>query len=73
MTQQAELIKNIDTLPSKYLGEVIDFVAYLQKKAQQESVQRAEAEEREKKCINRYAEELNKEAMEVYSDQELDL
>jgi len=33
MTQQAELLKRIDTLPSKYYGEVIDFVGYLQQKA----------------------------------------
>ena len=37
MTQQAELLKNIDTLPQKYFGEVIDFVGYLQQKAQQEN------------------------------------
>jgi hypothetical protein len=69
MTQQAELIKNIDTLPPKYLGEVIDFVAYLQKKAQQEAAQRAAAAEREKEYINRNAERLNKEAMDVLSYQ----
>jgi len=33
MTQQAELLKKIDTLPPKYYGEVIDFVGYLQQKA----------------------------------------
>ena len=35
MTQQAELLRNIDTLPQKYFGEVFDFVGYLQQKAQQ--------------------------------------
>ena len=38
MTQQAELIKKIDKLPPQYFGEVIDFVAYLQYKAQQNNV-----------------------------------
>jgi len=33
MTQQAELLKKIDTLPPKYYDEVIDFVEYLQQKA----------------------------------------
>jgi len=36
MTQQAELLRKIDALPPKYFGEVIDFVGYLQKKAQNE-------------------------------------
>jgi hypothetical protein len=69
MTQQAELLKNIDTLPPKYIGEVIDFVGYLQKKAQQESTQKAEAAKREKEYINSHAEELNKEALDVLSYQ----
>jgi hypothetical protein len=34
MTQQAELIKEIDKLPSKYIGEVLDYIGYLQQKAQ---------------------------------------
>jgi len=36
MTQQAELLKKIDKLPLKYFDEVIDFVGYLQNKAQRE-------------------------------------
>jgi len=36
MTQQVELLRKIDSLPPKYFGEVIDFVGYLQKKAQNE-------------------------------------
>ena len=36
MTQQAELFKKLEKLPQKYFGEVIDFVGYLQHKAQQE-------------------------------------
>ena len=34
MTERAELLKEIDKLPSQYVGEVIDFVAYLRKKTQ---------------------------------------
>jgi len=37
MTQQAELLQKIDTLPPEYFGEVIDFVGYLQQKARQET------------------------------------
>ena len=34
MTQQAELFKKIDKLPPQFLGEVNDFISYLQYKAQ---------------------------------------
>ncbi|MDR2543685.1 MAG: DUF2281 domain-containing protein [Treponema sp.] len=34
MTQQAELLRKIDKLPPQYIGEVYDFVGYLQAKAQ---------------------------------------
>ena len=37
MTQQAELIKKIEKLPSQYYGEVIDFVGYLQAKAKNDN------------------------------------
>jgi len=37
MTQQAELHKKIDKLPPEYIGEVIDFVGYLQQKVVQSS------------------------------------
>ena len=37
MTQQALLLKEIDGLPPKYLGEVIDFAGYLRQKAQREA------------------------------------
>ena len=37
MTRQSELLKKIDTLPPKYIGEVIDFVGYLQQKARLEA------------------------------------
>ncbi|MDR2971017.1 MAG: DUF2281 domain-containing protein [Bacteroidales bacterium] len=36
MTQQAELQQRINNIPQKYFGEVIDFLAYLQHKAQKE-------------------------------------
>ena len=36
MAQHAELMKEIDKLPPKYFGEVIDFVGYLQQKAKSE-------------------------------------
>ena len=36
MTQQAELMIRIDKIPQKYFGEVIDFLGYLQHKAEQE-------------------------------------
>ena len=38
MIQQAELLRKIDTLPPEYFGEVFDFVAYLQQKAQTKTV-----------------------------------
>jgi hypothetical protein len=36
MTERAELLKKIDKLPQKYVGEVFDFVGYLQQRAQNE-------------------------------------
>jgi len=71
MTQQAELLyKRIDTLPPKYFGEVIDFVGYLEHKAQQETAQtpqntREQLLAREREVFNKYAEEINREAMDV--------
>jgi molybdopterin synthase catalytic subunit len=43
MTQQAELIKEIDKLPSKYIGEVLDYVGYLRQKAQDKNADDIEA------------------------------
>ena len=43
MTEQAELIKEIDKLPSRYIGEVLDYVGYLRKKAQNENTDDIEA------------------------------
>ena len=37
MTEHAELIKEIDKLPAKYIGEVIDFIGYLRQKTQNEN------------------------------------
>ena len=37
MTEHAELLKEIDRLPPKYVGEVFDFVGYLRQKAQMET------------------------------------
>ena len=36
MTQHAELVREIDKLSPKYLGEVFDFVGYLRQKEQNE-------------------------------------
>jgi len=36
MAGQAELIKEIENLPSKYYSEVFDFVEYLRQKVQKE-------------------------------------
>jgi len=33
MTERADLLKEIDNLPHKYFGEVLDFVGYLRQKA----------------------------------------
>jgi len=37
MTQQAELLNEIEKIPQKYFGEVINFLGYLQHKALQEA------------------------------------
>jgi len=37
MTERADLLKEIDNLPPKYLGEVLDFVGYLRQKASKEN------------------------------------
>jgi len=43
MTEQVELIKEIDKLPSKYIGKVLDYVGYLRQKAQNENADDIEA------------------------------
>ncbi|GBU28407.1 hypothetical protein R84B8_01965 [Treponema sp. R8-4-B8] len=74
MSQQAELYRKIDKLPQKYFGEVIDFVGYLENKARKEAEQtqpslREQQKARDIEIINQYAEELNREAMDVLSYQ----
>jgi hypothetical protein len=43
MTEQVELIKEIEKLPSRYIGEVLDYVGYLRKKAQVENADDVDA------------------------------
>jgi hypothetical protein len=43
MTEQAELMQEIDKLPSRYFSEVLDYVGYLRKKAQNENTDDIEA------------------------------
>jgi len=69
MTQQAELLKKIDKLPPRYFGEVIDFVEYLQHKAQQEKLKPSSA--RDIELFEKYADELNAEAEDVLSYQNM--
>ena len=38
MTRHAELVREIDKLSPKYLGEVFDFVGYLRQKEQNDTV-----------------------------------
>lgn len=54
MTQQAELLRKIDKLPPKFFSEIIDFVAYLQHKAQQENLISSPA--RDIELFEKYAE-----------------
>ncbi len=72
MTQQVELLKEIDVLPPKYFGEVLDFIGYLRYKEQLETApvkrSRMTAEE-ETEYFNQNAEWLNREAMDVLSYQ----
>jgi len=67
MIERAVLYKEIDKLPPKYFGEVYDFVGYLRSKAQKESpaVRKRMSEAEEIELINRNAEYLNREAMDV--------
>ena len=73
MTNQVLLQREIEALPPKYFGEVVSFVGYLHKKAQQEAVEIAAAGKRDKEIINQYADELNKEMEDVLSYQTLDI
>ena len=75
MTQQAELLKKIDKLPPRYFGEVIDFLRYLQHKAaQQENLKHTEcrpSSTRDIELFEKYADELNAEAEDVLSYQNM--
>jgi hypothetical protein len=42
MTEQVELIQEIDKLPSQYVGEVLAYVGYLRQKARDENADDAE-------------------------------
>jgi hypothetical protein len=52
MNQHAELLSKIDKLPRKYFGEVIDFVGYLQQKAQIEKETGTEREHEAREWVN---------------------
>ena len=69
MIQQAELHKKIDTLPPKYFGEVFDFVEYLQHKAQVGKFKPSIVDDAE--LFEKYADELNAEAEDVLSYQNM--
>jgi len=69
MTQQAELLNKINKIPQKYFSEVIDFLGYLQHKAQQEGLKPSSA--RDIELFEIYAEELNAEAEDVLSYQNM--
>jgi len=43
MTKSSVLLKEIENLPAKYYGEVLNFVGYLQQKAQNEITDDAES------------------------------
>ena len=70
MTQQAEIYKEIDTLPSRYFGDVLNFIGYLQIKAKQEAAARELRNAREKAAFEKYADELNREMEDVLLDQD---
>ncbi|MDR0474555.1 MAG: DUF2281 domain-containing protein [Treponema sp.] len=81
MTSQAIIQKEIETLPPQYYDEVVDFIGYLRHKAQQAAARqtmtqasfRNDIRAREIECINRHAEELNREMEDVLLDQSLDI
>jgi hypothetical protein len=43
MTEQVELIQEIDKLPSQYIGEVLAYIGYLRQKAHNENADDIEA------------------------------
>ena len=77
MPQQADLLNIVNTLPQKYISEVLNFIGYLQNKAQQEAAEQAAAAKeqraaREKAAFIKYADELNAEAEDVLLYQDTD-
>ena len=81
MANKAALQREIETLPPQYYDEVVDFIGYLRHKAQhlrtESSTAQASSREqirvREIECINRYAEELNREMEDILLDQSPDI
>ena len=73
MTQQAELFRNIDKLPPKFFSEIIEFVAFLQFKAKQENLNTEckPSSLRDIELFEMYADELNAEAEDVLSYQNM--
>ena len=69
MTQQAEILRRIDRIPQKYFTEVIDFLGYVLHKAQQEQQKPSSA--RDIELFEKYADELNAEAEDVLSYQNM--
>jgi uncharacterized protein YacL len=73
MISQTALQREIEMLPPKYYGEAVNFIEYLQKKAQQEAKEKIARGKRDIDIINRHADELNKEMEDVLSYQTLDI
>ena len=77
MPNKAAIQREIETLPPQYYDEVVDFIGYLRHKSQQAAASqpkqgassREQIRAREIECINRYAEELNKEMEDILLDQ----
>ena len=77
MTNQAIIQKEIESLPPQYYDEVVAFIDYLRHKSQQATAKQTAAQARtwdqirtrESECINRHAEELNKEMEDILLDQ----
>ena len=71
MIDQAIIQKEIETLPSQYYEEIIEFIGYLRHKAQKTEIHVSSSEHiriREIECINRYANELNMEMEDILLD-----
>ena len=76
MINQAIIQREIEALYPQYYDEVVDFIRYLRYKAEQTAIQASFREQirvREIECINRHAEELNREMEDILLDQSLDI